>query len=68
MRVGNSHVGWSSRVFLDELTPHLLKGRAVELVQLRDDKTLVESNVNSRLGSTRSLLILSRSLLLIYCE
>ena len=25
-------MGWSSRLFIDELTPHLLKGRAVELV------------------------------------
>jgi len=37
--IGNYQVGWSSRTFVEELAPHLLLGRAVELVQLLDDKT-----------------------------
>eukprot|EP00802_Teleaulax_amphioxeia_P006132 Tamp_06136.p1 GENE.Tamp_06136~~Tamp_06136.p1 ORF type:complete len:810 (+),score=140.67 Tamp_06136:82-2511(+) len=43
--IGELQVGWSSRAFLGELSPHLVKGRAVELVQLKDDKARA-SDVN----------------------
>ena len=46
--VGDEQVGWSARAFVEQLAPHLFNQRAVELVQLLDDRT---APVNLPLGN-----------------